>query len=210
MFGASLPMATVREWIDWASDALPASLRCSQSLPERVLDCPIDRDVMEYRVKCFAASAVLHQAFADKLQMDCAVPSSMFETYKEVRKVEKTWFPKDLHYALEQLHRATNDARHDFFSRRPGSFFRILSDWMPLQSHEYGFGDMLDVQQGCVVEESYHEDDGEEGWRYVRVYSNFPNCKPMYSIVDAKSPKEGWVPQDWLGPLSLVCSTVLS
>ena len=123
---------TVRHWLDWASHGGPGYLN-QDELPVEILECPLDVDLMIFRIKCFAASVVLHQAFVDATQ----IPSEDANRFRHVmdkmdqlchRFHSKTW------EALRTLRHDTDSARHHFFHILQGSSFVCWPIGSPLST----------------------------------------------------------------------------
>ena len=184
---------TVRHWLDWASHGGPGYLN-QDELPVEILECPLDVDLMIFRIKCFAASVVLHQAFVGATQ----IPSEDADRFRHVmdemdqlchRFHSKTW------EALRTLRHDTDSARHHFFPHPPGLFLCMLADWFPPE-HEYG-EDMLGIRRGTIVEKLSHRQEDDD-WIWVRIYTNHPHRRHRSLNSARPLPAAGWVPKGWV------------
>jgi hypothetical protein len=190
--------ATVRDWLNWAIQGGPEFLPF-EDLPGEILACPLDVDVMMFRVKCFTAVAALHQSFLDaapdaqnrdhfRYLMDEMDNLHIMGNDCFANVTPQTW------NALRTLKHECDNCRHLFSPHSPGSFYRIEADWLPDQT----YGDnMLHIRGGTIIEKLDHEEEDAD-WLWVVTYNDHPHRQPPVPGLPLFPWMTGWVPKRWL------------
>ena len=183
----------VGDWLHWAAKSLVGSGYPEiqyEALPEHILKHPLDAARMADRVKLFAASVALHQAFVD-LKPFAPEKDNFRSMLDEVRDIIDD---TGLWVSLLRLKKLADEARHQFEVQPKGDYFTVLADW-PLKDDlnvaHYGFP-LLTVKCGEVVE-NVHDMEEDDNWANVKIFET-----PGY-FKGFRAP--GWVPKSWLSPV---------
>ena len=178
----------VRDWMEWSCPTWPTPALCKH-LPEEILNHPLDTKDMMHRVKIFAATVALHQAFVD---FRPEVPESDSKRFRSMLDhANNTFDLTDTMTSLRELRHLCDEARHYFCAH---TFWYLAGDWPPdpaVDATDYG-RDLLRARRRTVVE--IVPDPAEDPhWVKVKV-SHMPSTFVAADMV------LGWVPRTWLKP----------